>query len=282
MQAARALALLTEDERKAVLRYLFVRDAKMSLASHLLKHYVISKHCNVPWWETKITRNAKTKPVYIDPASGTSPVEFNVSHQAGLVALVASYGGDGGVDVGVDIVCVNERQDRDHAAISKEGWPAFVDMHADVFAPSEANYLKYQIRSALPGGSTAAQLTDVKLRYFYTLWCLREAYVKMTGEALLASWLNVLEFRNFQPPKPTESFEVSLEDGGDVVKEHDIWFEGKKVDDANVCMRSLGPDYMTCTAVRTPQEKEVGLGVDLGAFEMIPIDEILEYAESKL
>lgn len=269
-----------------MLRYLFVRDAKMSLASHLLKHYVISRYCNVPWWETRITRNAKTKPVYIDPASGTSPIEFNVSHQAGLVALVASYGGDGvgGVDVGVDIVCVNERRDRDHAVINKEGWPAFVDMHADVFAPSEADYLKYQIRGGLPGGpaASAAQLADVKLRYFYTLWCLREAYVKMTGEALLASWLNVLEFRKFVPPKPTGSFEGSLEDGGDVVKEHDIWFEGRKVDDANVCMRSLGPDYMTCTAVRTPQNKEVGLGVDLGGFEMIPIDEILDYAESRL
>ncbi|KUI56012.1 L-aminoadipate-semialdehyde dehydrogenase-phosphopantetheinyl transferase [Cytospora mali] len=283
--AARALALLTQDERKAVLRYLFVRDAKMALASHLLKHYVISKCCNVPWWETKITRNAKTKPVYVDAASGTSPIEFNVSHQAGLVALVASYGGTEGVDIGVDIVCVNERRDRDHAVINKEGWPSFVDMHADVFAPSEASYLKYQILSAVPGlpaGATPAQLTDFKLRCFYTLWCLREAYVKMTGEALLASWLNVLEFRNFKPPKPTESFEGTLEDGSDVVRVHDIWFKGKKVDDANVCMRSLGPDYMTCTAVRTPHDKEVGLGVDLGAFEMIPIDDILKYAESKV
>lgn len=292
LQAARALALLTQDERKGVLRYLFVRDAKMALASHLLKHYVISKYCNVPWWETKITRNAKTKPVYVDAATGMSPIEFNVSHQAGLVALVASYRreheGEGkgivDVDVGVDVVCVSERRDRDHSVINKEGWPAFVDMHADVFAPSEASYLKYQVLSAiprLPAGATPAEVTDLKLRCFYTLWCLREAYVKMTGEALLASWLRVLEFRNFKPPKPTESFEASLEDGGDAVKEHDIWFEGEKVDDANVCIRSLGPDYMTCTAVRTPRDKEVGLGIDLGPFETIPIEDILEYAESR-
>ncbi|KAK7743842.1 hypothetical protein SLS53_003861 [Cytospora paraplurivora] len=281
--AARALALLTPDERKGVLRYLFVRDAKTSLASQLLKHYVISKYCNVPWWETKITRNSNTKPVYVDPANGTSPIEFNVSHQAGLVAMVASYGCDG-VDVGVDVVCVSERRDRDHSVINKEGWPAFVDMHADVFAPSEASYLKYQVLSAIPGlpaGANPAQVTDFKLRAFYTLWCLREAYVKMTGEALLAPWLDVLEFRNFKPPRPTESFEASLEDEGDVVREHDIWFEGKKVDDANVCLRSLGPDYMTCTAVRTPRDKEVGLGIDLGPFDIISIDSILEYAESR-
>jgi 4'-phosphopantetheinyl transferase len=273
--------LLTEDERKAVLRYLFVRDAKMSLASHLLKHYVVSRFCDVPWWATKITRNAKTKPVYVDPATGKSPVEFNVTHQAGLVAMVASYGYEG-VDVGVDIVCVSERRDRDHAAIGREGWPSFVDMHADVFAPSEANYLKYQVPGAHAGaGATAAQVTDLKLRCFYTLWCLREAYVKMTGEALLAPWLKVLEFRNFRPPQPTASFDEQKGDGSDVVKEHDIWFEGSKVEDANVCLRSLGPDYMTCTAVRTSEQKEVGLGLDLGPFEVLRIDDILDFAESR-
>lgn len=282
-QAARALALLGEDERRAVLRYLFVRDAKMSLASHLLKHYVVSRLCGVPWWETKITRNSKTKPVYVDTATGKSPVEFNVTHQAGLVALVASHGHEG-VDVGVDIVCVSERRDRDHAAIGREGWPSFVDMHADVFAPSEANYLKYQVPGAAPGlpaGATAEQVTDARLRCFYTLWCLREAYVKMTGEALLAPWLRVLEFRDFRPPQPTQSFGASSQGGPDVVKEHDIWFRGTKVEDANVCLRSLGPDYMTCTAVRTPHQHEVGLGLDLGPFEVLRVDDILEFAESR-
>lgn len=291
-EASRALALLTADERKGVLRYLFVRDAKMSLASQLLKHYVISRHGNgdggVGWWDTKITRNAKTKPVYIDPATGRSPVEFNVSHQAGLVALVASHDHDADeVDVGVDVVCVDERADRDHAMIAREGWPAFVDMHADVFAPGEVSYLKYQILSAVPGaiqpGATPKEITDFKLRCFYTLWCLREAYVKMTGEALLAPWLKVLEFRNFRPPKPQQSFAASdsRADGEDVIRDVEVWFEGKRVEDANVCLRALGPNYMTCTAVRTPRDKDVGLAIELGPYKMVELDEILEYAESK-
>lgn len=269
------------------MRYLFVRDAKMSLASHLLKHYAISRYCKVAWWDTKITRNSKTKPVYIDPATGQSPIEFNVSHQAGLVALVASYGdyqASSTVDIGVDVVCVNERQDRDHKMIAKEGWLSFVDVHADVFAPGEANYLKYQILSAVPGlpkGSTPAQITDFKLRCFYTLWCLREAYVKMTGEALLAPWLKVLEFKNFKPPAPLPSFgETGEADGEHVVGDYEVWFRGQKVDDANVVMRSLGPDYMTCTAVRTPQDKQTGLGLELGPFTMLDIDEILDFAEA--
>lgn len=275
-QAARALALLNEAERKSVLRYLFVRDAKMSLASQLLKHYALNKCLKLPWSKTTITRNAKTKPVYVDPATGSSPMDFNVSHQAGLVALVAAYDYDGTVDIGCDVVCTTERADRDHGMIAREGWPAFVDMHADVFAPGEASYLKFEILSAIPGAlpavATPRQRDEFKLRCFYALWCLREAYVKMTGEALLAPWLKVLEFRGFRPPREDE-------DGG-VIRVDNILFEGRKVEDANVSLRTWGEEYMTCTALRTPGEKEVGLGIELGPYEMVQVEDILNYAEA--
>lgn len=257
----------------------------MSLASHLLKHYAISKLLALPWSETRITRNSKTKPVYIDPVSGTSPIDFNVSHQAGLVALVAA--GTPDMDVGCDVVCVNEREARDHKAVETEGWASFVDIHADVFAPGEASYLKYQILSAIPGalqpGATSAREKNAfKLRCFYTLWCLREAYVKMTGDALLAPWLKVLEFRGFKPPQPQAEMGSGRADGEDVVRVGNVWFEGKEVEDANVCLRSMGPDYMTCTALRTPTQKEVGLGVQLGPYELVELNEILEWAEARL
>lgn len=248
----------------------------MSLASHLLKHYAISRALDLAWGATTISRNAKTKPVYVDPATGRSPIDFNVSHQAGLVALVAAHGHDPDrepVDVGCDVVCVSERADRDQAMVAREGWPSFVDVHADVFAPGEAAYLKH--RSGQPAAAA-------KLRCFYTLWCLREAYVKMTGEALLAPWLKALEFRDFAAPLPQRAMGAAREDGGDVVRTHDVWFEGSKVEDANVCLRSVGPDYMTCTAVRTPRHKEVGLGLELGAYDVVELDEILDYAESRL
>lgn len=264
---------------------MFVRDAKMSLASHLLKHYAISKLLSLPWSATEITSNSKTKPIYMDPATGTSPIDFNVSHQAGLVALVAAAGAT--VDVGCDVVCVNEREARDLKTVETEGWPAYVDIYAEVFAPGEAAYLKHQILSAVPGGALApgAGVRDrnvFKLRCFYTLWCLREAYVKMTGDALLAPWLKALEFRNFSPPLPQAEMGVGREDGGDTVRVRDVWFEGKEVEDANVCLRSLGSDYMTCTALRTPERKEAGLGVELAPYEVVELDEILEWAEARL
>ncbi|EON95941.1 putative phosphopantetheinyl transferase protein [Phaeoacremonium minimum UCRPA7] len=282
--ASRALSLLTREEKTNVLKYYHVRDAKMALGSALLKHFVISKYCNVAWWDTKMTRDEKTKPIYRDPDTGTCPISFNVSHQAGLVALIAAHGYDGPVDVGVDVVCVSERRDRDHKMIKDEGWPSFVDMHADVFAPSEAKYLKYQILSAVPGlprGASPEDIVDFKLRCFYALWCLREAYVKMTGEALLAEWLGVLEFRNFVPPIAAASFAGTDEVAEQVVTDHQIWFRGQKVEDAKVCLRALGPDYMTCTAVRAQGNAANELGSASGPFTMIDINQILEYAEKQ-
>ncbi|KAI0172785.1 phosphopantetheinyl transferase [Hypoxylon sp. FL1284] len=295
-EASRALALLTEEEQKGVLKYYFVPDAKMSLASHLLKHWVVSKYAGVPWWETKLTRDPNGKPVYADPASGTQPVYFNVSHQAGLVSLVAVAGyAAGPADVGTDIVCTSERRTRDHRIINTEGWGTYVDMHADVFGRLEAAYLKggdllsTQAQQMLPPLARGAEIVDLKLRCFYTLWCLREAYVKMTGEALLAPWLKDLNFRRFRAPAPAPADGPFAQqpDGDDteaakmeVIKDHEIDFHGKRVDEANVCLRSLGPDYMTCSAIRTPQKKEDGLGWDIGPYKFLPMEEILSHAEA--
>ncbi|KAK3394018.1 hypothetical protein B0H63DRAFT_459732 [Podospora didyma] len=303
--AKRALALLTETERAGVLRYYHVRDAKLAVASALIKHYCIGRLVpggGVSWQATSITRNARGKPVYVDPATGTEPVAFNVSHQAGIVALVAvsGYAGPGSAEAGVDVVCTSERRDRDEKMLAEgssggtgpAGWHRFVDMHADVFAPGEAAYLKYQVPysvdALVPPGASAEQVVDARLRTFYALWAMREAYVKLTGEALLAEWLRDLEFRYFRPPRPTPAWSVPAreeeeEEGGQdaqVINHTEIRFMGKKVDDVNLSLRSMGPDYMICTAVRTPENKTAALGWKLGPYEIITLDEVLDFAES--
>ncbi|TEA13460.1 4'-phosphopantetheinyl transferase NpgA [Colletotrichum sidae] len=281
--ASRALALLSADERKAVLKYYHVRDAKLSLGSHLLKRYAISRFCGVPWFSATAIRDERTKPIF-RATDGTSPLSFNVTHQAGLVALFAVHGYDaerGPVEVGIDIVCTSERRTRDHGMLKSEGWPRFVDIHAEVFSPAEVSFLKWQALSAIPPGikpgASAEDTMDFKLRCFYALWCLREAYVKMTGEALVAPWLADLQFKNFRPPLPADTFE----DEGDAVTKHEILFKGAKVDDANVCLRALGPDYMTCTAVRTPKHKGDGLVLEMGPFAMLSLDEVLDFGHSQ-
>ncbi|KAK3389135.1 hypothetical protein B0T20DRAFT_447773 [Sordaria brevicollis] len=303
LEASRPLALLTPTERASVLKYFHVRDAKMALASALLKRYAISHLASVPWSliPSGFTRDERTKPIWRDPDTGSQPVSFNVSHQAGIVALVAvaNYPSSKEVQVGVDIVCTSERRDRDQELIRKEGWGSFVDMHADVFAVGETSYLKYQVLSAVPGmvcrddptkPPTPEQVADGKLRAFYALWALREAFVKLTGEALLAEWLGELEFRGFRPSRPTEGWGVPAvepedeEKGEDVqaqvLRKFEIRFRGKKVEDVNMCLRSMGPDYMIATAVRTPEDPSVGLGWKLGPYEELKLEDLLSHAET--
>ncbi|KAL8387129.1 hypothetical protein RB595_010136 [Gaeumannomyces hyphopodioides] len=263
----------------------------MSLASHLLKHYVVARLAGVPWGETAVGPDARSKPVHVDAATGRQPVAFNVSHQAGVVAVAAVAAGrdNVAVEVGVDVVSPSERRARDHDVVASDGWPGFVDMHADVFGPAEAAHLKYAVLSAGGGrredmGRTPEALLDYKLRCFYALWCLREAYVKMTGDALVAPWLRELEFRAFVPPRPGGDG-----DEGAVLTEHSIWLRGERVEDANVCLRSFdggggggGDSYMICTAVRTPSRVQDGLAMDLRApFTNVTVDEIVEFVEAR-
>ncbi|KAK4447468.1 hypothetical protein QBC34DRAFT_128845 [Podospora aff. communis PSN243] len=298
--ASRILALLTPSEATAVLKYYHVRDAKMSLASSLLKHLAIA-HLSptTPWTSTLITRDPLTKPTWIDPATGRAPIAFNVTHQAGLVALIAIPSLDPSLEkiqVGIDLVCTSERRTRDHALIATDTWPRFVDMHADVFSPRETSYLKYEVLSRVPGlvppGATAEQVTDAKLRAFYALWALREAYVKLTGEALLAEWLKELEFRAFRPVAPTSGWGVPAREedgtrgedgryGAQVIGNPEVWFRGKRVEDVNMSLRALGEDYMICTAVRTPGRREVGMGWKLRGYRVLELEEMLEFAEAR-
>ncbi|ERT00094.1 hypothetical protein HMPREF1624_03463 [Sporothrix schenckii ATCC 58251] len=285
-KASRALeALLTDEERAGVLKYFHVRDAKMALVSQLLKHLVVARcgHADgrapVPWRKTVLSRGTHGKPVYyVDPSSKAQPVVFNVSHQAGLVVLVAVFGGDdlGGIDVGIDVVSPTERRTRDlqmiadaNATSPSSGWPHFVDVHADVLARSEVRFLE----------NLATRDDDELLRAFYALWCLREAYVKMTGEALLAEWLAELEFNAFQVPKAPGPAKGPLFQG-DMVTKHDIQFRGAAVgDQVNVCLRSVGVDYMVCTAVRSrPVETALALPTT-DALEVLQMDDILDFAE---
>ncbi|KAE9370731.1 4'-phosphopantetheinyl transferase [Stipitochalara longipes BDJ] len=291
--ASRALSFLSESEKASVLRYYHLKDAKMSLASHLLKHLVITKYCNVPWSQSTISRDTNGKPCFI-PTGATKPVtmDFNVSHQAGIVSLIASIGFDVKVDVGTDVVCANERELHDYAHIEKQGFFDWVDMHGDVFAESELNYMKLSpvlLNDEIPterlsgyardavsrcqwrnaklnlkiaatdGQESTVQVNsnivvDKKLRRFYAMWCLREAYVKMTGEALLAPWLKDLEISEAQAPDAATDMQDSNSlTRGEVVKDFKIIFKGREVTDVKMELSALGSAYMVAGSLRVPK-----------------------------
>lgn len=118
-----------------------IADARMSLASALLKRVFIHKTLGVPWSAITFSRKRDAKhgkPCYIS-SSSQQQVEFNVSHQAGLVALVGAVGSN--IDLGVDIVCVNERND--YRVIDDEGFDGWIDMYAELFSAQELFDMKY-------------------------------------------------------------------------------------------------------------------------------------------
>lgn len=259
------MELLTDDEQAAVLRYYQLKDAKMALCSALIKRYIVAKHLagkqGLGWESCKATRDEHTKPVFYLPGTKEQPVLFNVSHQAGLVILFATLDAPAGTKLGVDVVCPGERRKRDVDSIRTEGWPEYVRVHDSVFSPGEASRL-----NAVKGS------VDEKLGYFYALWCIREAYVKMTGEALLASWLKELDVRKFAPPGKPGIGEPGGETGGEL----EVWFKNTKVDDAEVKMEwEFGQEFMICTVV-----KKAGEGITVGKFEDVALDKILEEAEN--
>jgi 4'-phosphopantetheinyl transferase len=267
----------------------------MSLASHLLKHLVITKYCNVSWSNSTISRDANGKPCFLPDGNnpGGVVIDFNVSHQAGIVSLIASIGFKKKIQVGTDVVCANERLKQDHSHIDKSGFFDWVDMHGDVFAESELNHMKLSpvpieingkelniqgyVNDALsrcqwrngevrvnyegPAGTLTGEVSsdaviDKKLRRFYAMWCLREAYVKMTGEALLAPWLKDLEITDVQPPAAKQGLEdVTALEKGDIKKDFPIFFKGRKVKDVKMELTAYGTDYMVGSSVRGLEEE---------------------------
>jgi 4'-phosphopantetheinyl transferase len=239
-------------------------------------------------------------------------MDFNVSHQAGIVSLIASIGFMEKVDVGTDVVCANEREKQDYAHIEKSGFFDWVDMHGDVFAESELNHMKLSPVSLRIGTLTgfakdtvsrsqrrnetltlkinegegektirvdSNTVIDEKLRRFYAMWCLRETYVKMTGEALLAPWLKDLEISDVEAPRAADhAAEGSLEQGG-IVRDFQIYFKGKAVTDVKMELVAMGKHYMVGSSVRMPKGET---GWSIGRWQMLDLEaDILPVAESK-
>lgn len=261
----------------------------------------------VPWHLSTPTRSPDTKPNFLLPSptsssSGTTsspsePLIFNVTHQAGLVVLSAALHPPPGTKIGVDVVCPRERRAHDLDALSRLGPRGFAEIYESVFSPREVDALcESQLAAALAAtsrknseagaavtgtaavGATGAEGNpDRWLRYFYTLWCLREAYVKMTGEALLASWLADLEMRNYAPP------EVAAAQGDGL----EVWFGPDMVRGVRKWLVNYGGsgdgnnddgdgEFVICTFVRDGEGGEV---LDFGEYVPVSLEDIVVAAE---
>ena len=242
--AKHALSLVTLEERDKILRFYRISDAKLSLGSSLLKHRAISQTCGVDWAESTISADSNKKPCYKPPNPNTEGLEFNVSHHGTLVALVGCKGNS--TRLGVDVVRMN--WERDYAKVMESGFEAWAYVFEIVFSDREIR----EIAGFRPDEHLDSQEeVKAKLRRFYASWCLKEAYVKMTGEALLASWLKDLEFRNVQVPLPKSQMSDGAATGGDwgqTCSDMETWFRGQRVTDVKLEIQAFRDDYMVGTA----------------------------------
>lgn len=262
--ASHYLDLIPEDERKVILRKYHAADARMSLGSALLKRAYIQQCTGLSW--DKISFERKGHPIHGKPAWKTPDwsypgfpwprVDFNISHQAGLVTLVGACtigseepasatwkeGGLWGdedrkeeeVLVGCDIVCANERQDLESIRQTNfEEWTSGFDQafsHEELWditytLPSrsltllngeevDSHMLGRLDRIIVCDQDVAVKMPDsrieklssnliieAKMRRFYTFFALKEGYIKLVGEGLLAPWIKKCEFKNVRAPK---------------------------------------------------------------------------------
>lgn len=85
------------------------------------------------------------------------------------------------------------------------------------------------------------------------MWCLREAYVKMTGEALVAPWLKELGISDVLAPDAASTIhETTSLATGQVATDFNISFKGKKVTDVKMELSALGHAYMVAASVTVP------------------------------
>ena len=315
-QALEALALISEEEAKACTKKVFIPDGRLSLGSALLKRLFVSKSLGIPWDEVKYGRRGDPKhgkPAAVLPDGSFAPIDFNVSHQNGLVALVgwrpnnvSTFVGES-AQVGVDIVCDNERND--YRLIDMDGFDEWIDVYEEIFSDEERWDLKYhvdavtlldgqqidrynlgradrcvrrgeELTATTPSGQHITFDSDIlieaKLRRFYVSWCYKEAYIKLTGEALLAPWLKNLEFHNVRSPQQGVVPRCSVHGvWGEKIDDVEVFMHGKRRHDVKMAIQALEEHYMIATAVRGEDLP------DVPSFESLNTEsDILAYARN--
>ncbi|KAL8681876.1 MAG: hypothetical protein Q9186_002033 [Xanthomendoza sp. 1 TL-2023] len=256
----RALKLLTFEERDRVLRFYHIQDAKLSLGSQLLKHCAVVRSCHVAWSDSFITQDENHKPGFIPVNGAKEHLQFNVSHHGSLVALAGCTDKD--VHIGVDVVQIDTSKDLPR--VREEGWPSWVKTYEAVFSAQEVqDIIRWEPQQPLDDEDSIRS----KLRHFYAHWCLKEAYVKMTGEALMAPWLQDMEFRNVKEPRPaSEMSDLSAAgEWGETISNVEIWHHGEKVTDVKMELQAFRNDYVIGTATSR-------LGVSFSPFKLLDLE----------
>jgi len=272
------LSSLSAEDQEKINRYMRSPDRLMSLASALLKRLFIHRTVRIPWSEVHVSRTPKPhlRPYWEPPSTWTKQggLEFNVSHQAGMVALLGCrtpdssppqhVSPDGVLDpssttlsdscsqirLGIDIACVNEDRRTPSDITSQAKFDDWVDIFSEMFSDRERSDMKTRppvLRSQMRPQEISETVAQ-KLRRFYAYWALKEAYIKMVGEGLMADWLKELEFFNVNAPAAVgiEQWTPSAK----VERYMATLFQGSMLEDVEMALVSYEEDFLIATSTR--------------------------------
>jgi 4'-phosphopantetheinyl transferase len=155
-------------------------DARMSLGSALLKRAYIVKSTGIKWSEIRLGRKLDEKlgkPCWIPPSTKNSEqkwahIDFNVSHQNGLVVLVGicvpqspyAMGKqvncvEGDVEMAVDLVSPAERAAHDLSSIFASDLSQFLSTFEHAFSEEEL----FNLANTLPAAGSVTLLSGQKI-----------------------------------------------------------------------------------------------------------------------
>lgn len=147
--------LLDRTEQERYQRFYFEPDRLNFLAAHALLRMSLSRYVPYPPEQWRFIAGVHGKPE-LEPAAGLPPLRFNLSHTKGMVACVVAID----CACGIDVEAIRPMQDLRGVA-------------GTVFSARELAYL-----DALPAATQPEA--------FFSLWTLKEAYIKATGLGMSA------------------------------------------------------------------------------------------------